>query len=89
MNSNWNWHIVVPKSVQKHIKRFPASDAERIRLILREMSTDLFIGDSEKLSGYENTWRRRVGSYRIIYEILSEKRVVLVNEVKRRTSSTY
>lgn len=63
--------MIVPKNVRKQIKRFPVDDAERIELVLDEIGVNPFAGGREKLGGYESTWRRRVGNYRIIYEILS------------------
>lgn len=41
------------------------------------------------MKGEENVWRRRVGSYRIFYEIIVDKKIIYVYDVKRRTSSTY
>jgi mRNA-degrading endonuclease RelE of RelBE toxin-antitoxin system len=34
-------------------------------------------------------WRRRVGDWRILFDIEPEKRRVLVHDVVRRTSTTY
>lgn len=37
----------------------------------------------------ENSWRRRVGNYRIFYKIYIATKVILVFRIERRTSSTY
>jgi mRNA-degrading endonuclease RelE of RelBE toxin-antitoxin system len=34
-------------------------------------------------------WRRRVGSYRIFYDLFAKERQVVVTAVERRTSTTY
>jgi len=41
------------------------------------------------MRGEENIWRRRVGAFRVFYELLPQEKVVYVFHVKRRTSKTY
>ena len=53
------------------------------------MSDDPFFGDIVKLGGEGKLWRRRVGSYRIFYELMFEKRIVIIHQVERRSSKTY
>lgn len=54
-----------------------------------EMSVNPYAGDIVKLEGANNTWRRRVGSYRVFYEIIPGDKVIHVFRVERRTSKTY
>jgi mRNA-degrading endonuclease RelE of RelBE toxin-antitoxin system len=53
------------------------------------MQEDPFRGDVKRLKGQPNAWRRRVGSYRIIYDLYFESRLIVVVGVLRRTSTTY
>jgi len=39
---------------------------------------------SQKMSGYETTYRTRVGKYRIIYEIYDQKVLVIVVSIDHR-----
>ncbi len=48
-----------------------------------------YAGDVRKMQGEEDVWRRRVGPYRIFYEVLSEEKLIHVYEVARRASITY
>lgn len=41
------------------------------------------------MKGEENVWRRRVGSYRIFYEIMPEENTIHVFHAERRTTRTY
>jgi len=41
------------------------------------------------MKGEENVWRRRVGAYRIFYELISKEKTINVFRVERRTSKTY
>ena len=84
-----SWHVEVDRAVVKFLSRIPQKDASRLSEVLDDFETDPLIGDITKLSGETNGWRRRVGSYRIFFELFAEKRVVLVHEIKRRSSHTY
>jgi len=58
--------------------------------VLDEMKTDPLSGDIVALrGGYQGLYRRRVGSWRIIFELKPERRVVLIGDISRRTSTTY
>jgi mRNA-degrading endonuclease RelE of RelBE toxin-antitoxin system len=50
---------------------------------------DPFQGDIKRLKGQPTAWRRRVGNYRIIYDLYFEKRLIVVSSILRRTSTTY
>ena len=84
-----HWDLIVDESVHKALRRIPRSDAERLYAAIQEFAVNPFTGDIEKMEGEKDTWRRRVGAYRIIYEIEKEKRIVRVIDVRRRTSKTY
>lgn len=53
------------------------------------MQSDPFQGDLKRLKGKETAWRRRVGNYRIIYDLFLDKRLIVVSGILRRTSTTY
>ena len=84
-----DWRLLVKSEVQKKLNKLPRHDADRILEIIKELPADPYAGDIERMHGEDNAWRRRVGAYRIFYEILGSESVIYVFEVKRRTSSTY
>jgi len=53
------------------------------------MEADPFSGDIVRLKGQPTAWRRRVGNYRIIYDLHLEERLIVVSGILRRTSTTY
>lgn len=68
----------------------PDRDRARINRALNEMKADPLSGDIVSLKGeYRGQFRRRVGSWRIIFELNAEARVLLVHDIARRTSTTY
>lgn len=81
------WRVDVPRRVDRALERLPGPDRERILAALAEMAQNPFEGDIKKLSRGE--YRRRVGSYRIFFDLLRDEKMVLVTSVERRTSTTY
>ena len=56
---------------------------------MKALPPNPFAGDTRKLQGLNNIWRRRVGAYRIFYEIEKTRRLVHIFKVERRGSNTY
>lgn len=59
--------LIVSKRAEKHIKKLP--DFVKIAVIkkIRELVVTQDNVQIKKLSGYDNVYRVRVGSYRIVY----------------------
>jgi mRNA-degrading endonuclease RelE of RelBE toxin-antitoxin system len=53
------------------------------------MSSNPFGGDIKFLKGTAGALRRRVGSWRILFDVDQSGRRVVILGVKRRTSTTY
>lgn len=84
-----SWTLLVDPAVFKFLKRIPQRDAARIVSVIEGLGVNPYAGDIEKMKGEEDVWRRRVGAYRLFYEVLTSRRVVHVYRVERRTSTTY
>lgn len=84
-----SWELLVDPPVLKQLKRLPQKDAQRILTVIERMVFNPYAGDIEKMQGERDVWRRRVGSYRIFYEVITSQRIVHVYQVVRRTSATY
>lgn len=84
-----NWELYLRNKAKKTFRRFPAKDQKFIAEVLREMRENPYAGDIEKLEGEENSWRRRIGAYRIFYEIIVLEKVIYIFKIERRTSKTY
>ena len=83
------WTVIVAKPAQKQLEKFPAKDQARIEAGLKAMAADPFSGDTLKLEGEKNRWRRRVGSYRNFFSADTVTRSVAVSAIVRRSSTTY
>jgi mRNA-degrading endonuclease RelE of RelBE toxin-antitoxin system len=84
-----NWTIHLAKLALKVLEKAPGKSQRPIRTALVEMQQNPFIGDIVRLKGERSTWRRRVGSYRIFFDVYPERRHIDVIDISRRTSTTY
>jgi mRNA-degrading endonuclease RelE of RelBE toxin-antitoxin system len=84
-----NWNLLVAGPAQKQLRRIPEKDRERVKAALLAIEDEPFSGDLVRLRAQPAAWRRRVGSYRIFFDVDYEKRHVVVTAIVRRTSVTY
>ena len=89
VNLSKNWVLQIDPQVLKILKRFPQKDSNRIVSAVESLSNNPYEGDIQKMKGEKNVWRRRIGSYRIFFELLSEQNIIHVYSVERRTTQTY
>lgn len=83
------WQLRVAKRAQKALEKIPAKDQQRILAVLEEMKEDPFSGNVARLKSQRTAWRRRVGSYRLFFDVYPAQGVVDVVEITRRTTITY
>lgn len=89
MNSSRKWVLQIDPAVYKFLSRISRKEAGRLLMVIQDLPEDPFAGDIQKMKGEESVWRRRVGSYRIRYELVLKDRIIYVFLVERRTSSSY
>ena len=83
------WTVTVAKPAQKQVAKFPTKDQQKIGVGVGAMANDPFSGDVVKLEGGGDRWHRRVGSYRIFFNVDTSEKTVDVTAIVRRTSKTY
>jgi mRNA-degrading endonuclease RelE of RelBE toxin-antitoxin system len=83
-----DWTVVLAGPARKGLDRIPKADRKRIVAALEQMQRNPFSGDIRKLQGLPG-FRRRVGNWRIFFEVVVERRQVAVAAIERRTSTTY
>ena len=81
------WTVARSDRAEKSLKGIPAGERIRIVAALDTMRSDHLLGDVKKLKGM-GAFRRRVGSYRIIFDLDFKMRVVRILDVLRRTTTT-
>ncbi len=77
------YKIEFKRSVFKDLRPIPKTDVKRILKRIDALAADPRGPGSEKLSGQER-YRVRQGVYRIVYEIVDDRLVVIVVKVGHR-----
>lgn len=83
------WTVHVAKPAQKELGKAPAKSQRLLRAALEEMQQNPLTGDIKRLTNERSAWRRRVGAYRIFFDVYPERQHIDVVDISRRTSSTY
>ncbi len=73
-----SYRIIIPKAVQKQLNNLPQKIRSRLLAEIRLLGDNPRPNGVKKLKGYENTYRIRVGNYRVIYEIEDREMIVIV-----------
>jgi mRNA interferase RelE/StbE len=82
------WGLVIASRAKRQLRRLPAEMRDAIDQAFTDMCGNPFSGDMKFLRGLASL-RRRVGEWRILYELDDTRKVILVTAVKRRGSNTY
>ena len=75
------YRIVIEKPDLKFLQKQPLQQRERILKAIQKLPND---GDIKPLSGHENLYRLRVGSYRVLYTIEGDLLIVRVLTIGNR-----
>jgi mRNA-degrading endonuclease RelE of RelBE toxin-antitoxin system len=83
------WDLVVANSARRPLREIPRGDLEHINSAFEQMRSDPYDGDITFLKGTSRTLRRRVGAWRVLFEVHADRRLVIILDVVRRTTNTY
>lgn len=71
------------KSAQKEVEKLPVTTRLRLIKAIYKLTTDPRAGNVRPMIG-SKAWRLRVGTYRIIYDIVDKKLVILIIKLGHR-----
>jgi mRNA interferase RelE/StbE len=74
----------VEKSTRKDLRKLLSSAVDRIVEAVEHLAQNPFPHGVEKLSGSEHAYRIRLGDYRIVYEVVTELKLVEIQRVRHR-----
>ena len=83
------WEVNLAHSAAKKLNKVPEKDMKYLIEALSEMSENPLSGDLARLKSQGSTLRRRVGSWRIFFDIDFENHIVSIAAIERRSSNTY
>lgn len=75
------YRIEIDKPALKFLQKQPQAQRERL---LRAIQGLPELGDIKPLGGYENLYRLRVGSFRVLYTIIGNLLIVRVLDIGNR-----
>ncbi len=82
-----DYQVVFSRSAQKELDALPIEVISRITSKIEDLTVKPRPEGCKKLKGQSNCWRIRVGSYRVIYSIDDDRRVVEIIMVCHRSQA--
>jgi mRNA-degrading endonuclease RelE of RelBE toxin-antitoxin system len=83
------WDLAITRPAERDLRVPSSDDLRRINAAFEAMRSNPYGGDVKFLGGTGGALRRRVGAWRILFEVHQSERRVVILGVKRRTSTTY
>lgn len=80
-----SYRIEVSATAEKQIRKLPVRDQVRVLRAIQHLALEARPPGYRKLQGYEDVFRIRVGSYRIIYSVESGRLIVIILKVGHRS----
>ncbi len=86
-----NWAVELSASAIKELKKLPTHRQAQIARAIDEMETDPMAGDVIPLKGAEwkGRFRKRVGSYRIIFALDRKAMIAAISAILIRSEKAY
>jgi mRNA interferase RelE/StbE len=79
-----SFRIEVSATAEKQIRKLPDDDRLRVLRAIRPLATEPVPPGSRKIRGYDDVFRIRVGSYRILYRVEGRRLVIIILKVGQR-----
>ena len=76
--------IILPKPVQKQLKKLPTQIYPKIITKISELKQNPRPLDVKKLKGFINEYRVRINDYRIRYEIDDQEKKIIILSCRHR-----
>ena len=83
------WALILTNPARRALRDVPRPDIDHIDAAFEEMRNDPYSGDIKFLKGADRTLRRRIGVWRVLFEVHADREIVLILGVERRSSTTY
>ncbi len=80
------YEIEVSRTAEKQIGRLERADQRRIVRAIVALAREPRPRGSRKLQGYDDVFRIRVGTYRVIYSIEDRRLIIVILKVGHRRS---
>jgi mRNA interferase RelE/StbE len=79
-----SYQIEIKPSTSKELEKFPRQLIVRVVAAIKELANDPHPPGVKKLSGFDRTFRIRVGDYRVLYDIYENRLVIEIIRIRHR-----
>ena len=83
------YRVEISPAAAKDLKRLPPQLCQRLRQGILPLADNPYPDGVRKIQGAERAYRIRAGSYRVIYEVYKEQKMIVILRVTRRSKNTY
>lgn len=80
-----SYEVKFSKGAKKQFRKLPLDVQERIQTKINDLAIEPRPNGVKKLQGDDNSYRLRVGDYRVIYEVVDNVLIVTVIKVGHRS----
>jgi mRNA interferase RelE/StbE len=79
-----DYKVSFTRSARKELSRLDKKTVSRIFVKIEALANEPFPSGCRKIQGATDLWRIRVGSYRVIYQIIEQELVIEIVSVRHR-----
>jgi mRNA interferase RelE/StbE len=79
-----SYSVELTRTAEKQLRRIAKRDRSRLVEAIHSLTDRPRPHGARKLQGYDDVYRIRVGQYRVVYEILEDRVIVIVLKVGHR-----
>ncbi|MBF8265007.1 MAG: hypothetical protein HW384_871 [Dehalococcoidia bacterium] len=83
------YKLILEPSAQRDLKKFTGTVKSRIEASLDKLKAAPRPAAAKKLVGFKESWRLRVGDYRVLYEISDKSRELHIYRIELKGKDTY
>lgn len=79
-----SYQIKIKPSAAKELEKLPRAIIPKIVTVINELAENPFPQGVKKLTGFDRTYRIRVGEYRILYNLYDDILVIEIIRIRHR-----
>lgn len=79
-----SYQIEIKPSASKELEKLPRQVIPRVVAAIKELAENPYPQGVRKLTGFDRTYRIRVGDYRILYNIYQDKLIIEIIRIRHR-----
>ena len=79
-----SYRIEVSATAEKQIRKLPGEDQVRVLRAIRPLATEPIPPGSRKVHGYDDVFRIRVETYRILYRVEGRRLLIIILKIGHR-----